>query len=117
MELCSKILNLDGNIRWLALIDDIGDISMFKKRKSWKRKLDENELEIAVFLTTTRRDSRRRMEEKFGIELYTITAYQKANWICIPCKKELMLVAMLDNMIDPRSVVKKIIRYLNNTAT
>ena len=114
-DFCLKILEVDKDIRFAAIVDNLGQIAAAEYREGVLPLLSKQELELSVMQEAMRMATRKGMETDLGELIYTFSLYEKVKRATIPLINlvDHILVVSFDIKADHESIIlKKILPHL-----
>lgn len=115
--LCSRLLTLDGGIRFVCLADVEGNLIGQAHRKGLVPLLNPKETKMMVLQSVIRMSTRAKLEVKLGNTVYAFAMYEKVKRVTIPVRNSsritYVVLASFDIDVDHEPlIVNKILPEL-----
>jgi len=114
-DFCRQILELDKNIGFVGIVDNIGILGTAEYRDGLLESLSRAELESYILQETVRMAAGKGIEPDLGKLVYTFALYEKVKraTIVLSNPKDHMLVLLFDVNSEHESIIlKKILPHL-----
>jgi hypothetical protein len=106
-DFCSRIVELDKNIRFAGVADRFGKVIMAEYRKGLVPLLSKEESVLSVMQSSIRMGTRKTLQPTLGRVVYSMTLYEKVVLASVPLNNLDFLVVSFDTKADNRSVILK----------
>src|ERR671924_2198165 len=113
--LCSRIIESDKTIRFVGIVNKMGNPLISRYRSGLTPLLTPSEIEIYAMQSVLRMNTRKDYELKLGKPIYSFTLYEKIKRVTIPLESNdyPILMASFDIEADHESIIlKKIIPFV-----
>lgn len=114
-DVCKKIMQLDGNIRFAGIPNKFSKQIVVEYRKGLDPLLSDSESELYAIETVIRMNTRKDYVSKLGKPIYSFTLYEKLKRATISLDNNdyPMLMVSFDKEADHESIIlKKIIPFV-----
>ncbi|HEU4468796.1 MAG TPA: DUF6659 family protein [Nitrososphaeraceae archaeon] len=106
--LCNSIFDVDENIRFVGMIDEMGKLIVGDMKKD-TQSLEKNDGSIRLYLGYAINNILRRdFDNVFGKVIYTFSEREKIKLLTIPLDENLLLVSF-DKLADHTKLINKIL--------
>lgn len=106
--LCNSIFDVDENIRFVGMIDEMGKLIVGDMKKDTPS-LEKNDGSIRLYLGYAINNILRRdFDDVFGKVIYTFSEREKIKLLTIPLDENLLLVSF-DKLADHTKLINKIL--------
>lgn len=103
-KLCESIFNLNGDIRYVAIIDDTGLPVAGGMRGGLDSIMDENNEELYLTHTALRKSMRERFDDNMGRSRFVYVEREKISILTFYLDKYILLVTMEPNINSHTSI-------------
>ena len=111
--LCNSIFDVDENIRFVGMIDEMGKLIVGNMKKD-TQSLEKNDGSIRLYLGYAINNILRRdFDNVFGKVVYTFSEREKIKLLTIPVDENLLLVS-IDKLADHDKLINKILDVVKN---
>jgi len=104
-----RIMDLDDNIRFVAVSDMDGNIITSTARQGRDMYLSPDETKDTLLHAAAAWKSRMKHYGKIGRGMYTLAAYEKLRRVTIPLKSDHLLLVTIDNEGGQKQIVDRIL--------
>lgn len=104
-----RILDLDENIRFVAISDMNGNPLATKHKENTELYLSLDESKETLKHAAVAWKSRMKHYDKIGRGLYTLAVYEKLRRVTIPLKSDHLLLVTIDNKGGQKQIIDKIL--------
>jgi hypothetical protein len=114
--LCNSIFDVDENIRFVGMIDEMGKLIVGDMKKDTPP-LEKNDGSIRLYLGYAINNILRRdFDNVFGKVIYTFSEREKIKLLTIPLDENLLLVSF-DKLADHTNLINKILDVIKKMSS
>ena len=113
-KLNSDVMNIDPDIRYAAIQNDVGEKICDGFRSNIEPILDEAEIKMMHHYASQRWQTRKNIEHKIGKTKYAMAEYDKLKRMTFPIDKNHLLMLTAEIRADHVKIINKVLSTIND---
>ncbi len=111
-KLCKEIMNLEPQIRFVAILNENGERVAGGFRENTSSLLSPNEVNMSLFYALQRWAARGHLAHRIGEAKYSTTAYEKVKQITIPVNEKNLLLIRVEPSVNQLKIIEPVLKLI-----
>ncbi len=113
-KLCKEIMNLEPQIRFVAIINENGERVAGGYRENTSSLLSTNEVDLSLYFASRRWAARGTLSHRIGDAKYSTTVYEKIIQITIPVDEKNLVLISTEPSVNQLKIIEPVLKLIEN---